>query len=406
MADHRDTYGSGHPIGVVVCAAREGFTALVEQATWSLGGQETRDLLVAVTALAAQVGELQTRLLVHGQRSQATTTLAGATSTAAWLARTTRTTGRDARAAVKLAEQLASHELTRVGFAAGGVLGDQARVIIEAVQALPADPVVREQCERHLIAQAAHHDAEQLKIMGRRVLAVVDPAAAEAHEAELLAKEEKAAEKRTRFSMGDNGDGTSTGRFTIPALYADMLRKILMGLAAPKHVRSQAQDYDHHRPSPERIGAAFCEFISRYPSDQVPHAGGTNASVVVTMDLATLLGGAKAACLDTGTPITAATARRVACQAGVIPAVLGGKSKVLDLGRKTRFHTEAQRLVIAIEQQHCQAPLCDVPAWLCHVHHTTPWTAGGHTNLTNAQLLCPRHHALIHGDPRDPPLRT
>ena len=96
----------------------------------------------------------------------------------------------------------------------------------------------------------------------------------------------------------------------------------------------------------------------------------------------------------------------MACEAGVIPAVLGGKSKVLDLGRKTRFHTEAQRLALAIEQKHCQAPLCDVPAWLCHVHHTIHWRRGGETNTHGAQLLCPRHHTLVHREPPDPPMRT
>ena len=238
------------------------------------------------------------------------------------------------------------------------------------------------------------------------MLAVIDPEAAEAHEAKLLEDEEKRAATKTRFSMGTNGDGTHTGRFTIPDLYADMLKKVLHGFAAPKHVRSQGGVYDHHRPSPERAGEAFCEFIERYPTDQVPEAGGTSATVVVTVELATLLGGIKAAALDTGTMITAGTARRLACEAGIIPAVLNGTSQVLDLGRKNRFHTKTQRIAIGLAQKHCQAPACDTPAWLCHVHHTTPWATGGTTNTRDAQLLCPRHHALAHREPPDPPNRT
>lgn len=406
MADHHDTYGSGHPIGAAVLSSRAALAAVVDHPTWALGGHETHDLLVQVTALAAQVSEVQARLLAHAEATDATTTEAQATSTAAWLAATTRTTRRAARAATKLADDLTAHEATRLALARGEVLTDQASVIIEAVEALPSDAEVRERCEQHLLAAAAHHDAIELKILGRRVLAVVDPEAAEAHEADLLDKQERAAETKTRFSMGDNGDGTSTGRFTIPDLHGDMLRKALTALAAPRHVRSQGESYDHDRPSPARMGEAFCEFVGGYPAGELPHVGGTSASVVVTMDLATLLGGAKAASLDTGTMITAATARRLACQAGVIPAVLGGSSKVLDLGRKARFHTEAQRLALAIEQRHCQSPLCEVPAWLCHVHHTTPWAEGGHTNTDQAQLLCPRHHTLAHRDPPDPPLRT
>ncbi|WP_323791605.1 DUF222 domain-containing protein [Nocardioides sp.] len=358
MADTTTHAGSGHPIGAVVGAARAGFAGIVEAQTWSLGGAETRDLLVEVTALAAQVAELQARLLVHGESTGATSTEVQATSTAAWLAGTTRTVKRDAFAATKLAGKLAAWEATRFSVARGEVLPDQAGVIVDAVEALPEQTWVRQQCEKHLLALAAEHDAKDLKTLGRRVLAVIDPEAAEAHEAKLLEEEEKRAATKTRFSMGTNGDGTHTGRFTIPDLYADMLKKALHGFAAPKHVRSQGGAYDYQRPSPERAGEAFCEFIERHPIDQVPDAGGTSATVVVTVELATLLGGIKAAALDTGTMITAGTARRLACEAGIIPAVLNGTSQVLDLGRKNRFHTKTQRLAIGLAQKHCQAPAC------------------------------------------------
>ena len=45
------------------------------------------------------------------------------------------------------------------------------------------------------------------------------------------------------------------------------------------------------RPGPERLGQAFTELIQRYPTKQLPKAGGLNATVVVTMPLDTLLGG-------------------------------------------------------------------------------------------------------------------
>ena len=103
------------------------------------------------------------------------------------------------------------------------------------------------------------------------------------------------------------------------------------------------------------MGLAFQEYIETYPAEALPKAGGVNATVVVTMTLETLLGGLKAAQLDTGEKITAGEARRLACQAGIIPAVLDGKSKVLDLGRKRRFHSESQRIVATIEQGGCSA---------------------------------------------------
>ena len=112
---------------------------------------------------------------------------------------------------------------------------------------------------------------------------------------------------------------------------------------------------------PERLGQAFVEYIQRYPANRLPKAGGLTATVVVTMTLDTLLGGLKAAQLDTGETISPGAARRLACEAGIIPAVLGGNSQVLDLGRKTRFHTEAQRIAKTIEAGGCEADGCDRP---------------------------------------------
>ena len=120
------------------------------------------------------------------------------------------------------------------------------------------------------------------------------------------------------------------------------------------------------------------------------------ATVVVTMTLEALLGVEQAATLDTGERITAGEGRRLACEAGIISAVLGGPSEVLDLGRKSRFHTEPQRLALMLRDQGCATTGCDWPPAMCHAHHTTPWSHGGNTTVHDAVLLCPRHHTLAH----------
>ena len=168
-----------------------------------------------------------------------------------------------------------------------------------------------------------------------------------------------------------------------------MLKKALLAKAAPKHRAA----VDGHAPEPgqptaHRMGLAFQEYIETYPAEALPKAGGVNATVVVTMTLETLLGGLKAAQLDTGEKITAGEARRMACQAGIIPAVLDGKSKVLDLGRKRRFHTESQRIALGIEQGGCTAEGCDWPPGLCHAHHDVPWSGHGQRSMSNGRLLC------------------
>ena len=245
--------------------------------------------------------------------------------------------------------------------AAGQVLADQAAVICAAVEELPDQPALRAQCEKELVTLAEHHDAKELRVLGRRVLEIVDPDAADAHEGQILEREEKDAARATSFSMWETGDGKVRGKFTLSALQGGMLRKALMSIAAPKHQRANGETYDHERPTAERLGQAFAEYVSRYPADKLPHAGGINATVVVTMTLETLLGGLEAATVDTGSRLSAGAARRLACEAGIVPMVLDGASRPLDVGRTHRFHTEAQRLALTISQKHCQHPTATSP---------------------------------------------
>jgi hypothetical protein len=141
------------------------------------------------------------------------------------------------------------------------------------------------------------------------------------------------------------------------------------------------------------------EYVQRYPTHKLPNAGGLNATVVVLMELETLMDGLKAAKLDTGETISPALARRLACEAGIIPAVLGGKSEVLDLGRSRRFHSKSQRIVATIEHDGCDAEGCDAPPGMTQMHHVVPWSQGGETNTRDVLMLCPPDHRRIH-DPR------
>jgi hypothetical protein len=173
-----------------------------------------------------------------------------------------------------------------------------------------------------------------------------------------------------------------------------MLRKVLLAIASPRH-RSTG-DWVPGRPSAEKTGAAFCEYIERYPTDQLPDSGGVNATIVVTIRLDQLQKALGAGVLDDRGRISATEARRLACEAGIVPTVLGGAGQVLDVGRRRRFHTEPQRLALALRDGGCAADGCDWPPGLCHAHHDVAWSRGGSTSVANGRLLCPRHHTLAH----------
>ena len=162
---------------------------------------------------------------------------------------------------------------------------------------------------------------------------MVAPDIAEAHELKALQRQEALAEEACRFTIADDGHGLCHGRFTLPSHVGAMLKQAVLAINSPKHRQ--------HSGTPKGLGHAFCEYVTRYPVDRLPKAGGVDATVVVTMTLENLLGDSEApVLLDTGDRISAELARKLACEAGIIPMVLGGKSKILDLGRERRFHDQ------------------------------------------------------------------
>ncbi|MHA7264652.1 HNH endonuclease signature motif containing protein, partial [Arthrobacter sp. TMN-37] len=97
--------------------------------------------------------------------------------------------------------------------------------------------------------------------------------------------------------------------------------------------------------------------------------------------------------------IPARSIRRLACDADLIPLVLGGKGQVLDLGRSQRLFPPHLRRALVARDKGCAFPGCTIPATWCEAHHIRPWAKGGTTTLTDGALLCPHHHHRIHEGP-------
>ena len=98
-----------------------------------------------------------------------------------------------------------------------------------------------------------------------------------------------------------------------------------------------------------------------------------------------------------GTPLPVETIRRMACEAGIIPVVLGGDSQPLDVGRERRLATRAQRMALRARYPTCGMDAgCNVPFDDCQIHHVKPWKDGGHTDLDRMCPGCDHHHHLAH----------
>ncbi len=282
---------------------------------------------------------------------------------------------------------------------------DQARVIVKALDALPDDvgAEVKQLAEQRLIDHAQDFGPTELARSGRRVLAVVAPEVGDEHERRSLERAERRAESVTRLDFRRRGDGSTDIAATLPDAVAARLKTYLEAFTSPRqhHTRDATDPATDpatgvRLPADRQRGLAFCALLERLDPHQLPDHGGQATTMVVTLPLDTLTAGLGTAQLGTGEPITAGEARRLACTAGLVPAVLGTTSEVLDLGRTTRLFTPAQRKALATQHPRCRAEDCDVPAPWTEAHHATPWSNGGTTNLADGLLLCHWHHKRAH----------
>ena len=151
----------------------------------------------------------------------------------------------------------------------------------------------------------------------------------------------------------------------------------------------------------ESMGQALIELCEHLPTDGLAQHGRVGATVVIHLDHERLLDGLAAAHLDSGGELSVGEARRLACGAGIIPAVYGGASMPLDQGRESRLHTKAQRVALSAVHDTCATEGCERPFAWCEIHHPEAWAHGGRTDLANGLPLCGWHHRRAHDDRYD-----
>ena len=123
---------------------------------------------------------------------------------------------------------------------------------------------------------------------------------------------------------------------------------------------------------------------------------GAKAYITVTIDLQDLKAPPADASGRTvyGDGLSAAAIRRLACDARIIPLVLGTNSEPLDVGRSERLVTRAMRRALNARDKGCV--VCGAPPIMCDAHHLVSWIDGGETKVSNLVLLCRRDHTDLH----------
>jgi hypothetical protein len=366
----------------------------------ALSAEEQGALFRELARAESRVASLKLKVLAAAEKCR-TARRDGAASTAQWAARLSCADGGDTQRQVGLATGLTRRTATREALDDGRISPAHAEVIVRADRDLPPSVTAAQRAtvESALLAKAETMSPSTLRRSARRAVEAIepDPTVVDALEDALVHDEEQRARARNKLTLHDNHDGTVSGHFVVPTLHGHLLRKILETMTAPRrgrlgdsraHAGRPDTDWDHAR------GAAFCALVEHLPTDRL-HSR-TAATVVVTMTEAGLREALAAAGLDTGDVISSGEARRLGCGAGIVPAVLGGRSEVLDLGRVRRLFSEQQRTAVALVFRTCAADGCERPFAWCELHHRHPWAQGGRTDLRDAVPLCHFHHQRIH----------
>ncbi len=392
---------SSGPLPLLAAAAVARDDEALDSATHAALATQMRGLWVAICRLQAQ---LSRRVAVFDERGAAARD--GARGIRGWLRHRLRLDAVEAGRQATVAAALVSRPAAAAAYLRGEISAEHMGAIDEAGWLLGDDAMARG-IERILLDHARREPPGRLRRLSRRFRERGDP------------RGSVDAFRRVRahrfLDIVRAGTGAVTIRGQLDANDGELLLAALRAAQGP--VEATAAPPPRPPPevgppelslgegraetaTPERARAdalvALCRLV--VSADDAGRARGDRARVVVTVPLETLRADTSAAeaLLGSGEPVPAAVARRLACDARVLPAVLGGHGEVLDIGAEAETVSPGLRRAVELRDRGCRFPGCDLSAADCEAHHLTHWAHGGPSIVDNVVLLCPHHHGLVH----------
>ncbi|MDQ2790161.1 MAG: HNH endonuclease [Actinomycetota bacterium] len=260
----------------------------------------------------------------------------------------------------------------------------------EATNAIPAcvNAADRDAAEAELAHHARSFHPTALHKIGQRILAHLDP------DGPAPRDEPELAPTAGELRFWERRDGRLGLEGYLEPEHSAAFRSLIEQLAVP---RPAAEGIPDTRSTGQRNADALLEVcgLARAAQD-CPTTAGEPSHLTVTIDWDALRTGLGVATLDYGTQISAAQARQWACDAKIIPVVLGGKSEPLDVGRAMRTVPLSIRRALVARDHGCAFPGCDRPLGMCQAHHCRHWIDDGETSVENCVLLCEAHHRHVH----------
>src|SRR6478609_1858579 len=270
-----------------------------------------------------------------------------------------------------------------------GLIGtEQIRTIVATIKAAPpdVDQGLLETAKHVLVDTGCTYEPQPFAGFAKMVALSLDP------DGKLNDKDPS---DRVELTIGTRNPDTGMTGFKgqLDDLGVEMLGQAINGYAKPQPVDGEP---DHRTPK-VRNGQALKEVLRRFLNlGDAPTHGGQRPHITLTMNYQDLRNRIGAAYLELGGVITAGEARLLACDADIIPAVLGSTSEILDVGRAQRLFTPAIRKAITLRDRGCTFPGCDRPPGCTDAHHVLSWLDGGISSYDNGCLLCRHHHTVIH----------
>jgi hypothetical protein len=311
---------------------------------------------------------------------------------------------RTARAEVAFSVELDHWPAVAAALADGRVSPEQARVIVHGLERLPADLDAEQTaavaCQ--LVGFAGRFGPGGLARLVNRAVEVVAPEVADDADRRAVERVD-AVQQRDRYAhLSRDADGSWLLRAKLPTIPGTHLAGVLRAMSARHRVAATVAG--ETLTAGQAAADALASLADHAAScGTAPRHGADRPRILVAVNLDVLRGQlGTATLLNTAEPITAHHARQLACDAGIIPIVMGGDTIPLDAGRERRLYGNVLRAALIRRDQGCAFPGCDRPPAECEAHHRTPWWAGGHTSLTNGVILCPHHHHLVEPDPNRP----
>jgi hypothetical protein len=349
-----------------------------------VGELETAELGTQLIDLRRQIDQLEAAWSERLERFDALAGWKGeATSIKGWLRATTRMAKATAGSRVRAARRLRDLPQIADSYAQGRISTAHVTTITRAV----TDERVGDfGAYESIVANAAERlDPPALGKVMARWRALVDPDGS--------GDDHARARDARRLSISPVGDGVATDGWHD----AEDGEEIQQSINA---VMERDRRPNDPRTPAQRRADALATICREYRAlADLPDRHTQRPAVAVTIPWASLSAPNDAGLpgdLEWGGTISAATARRLACDADLTRIITGPDGAPLDVGRRSRTVTGPIWKALVARDGGCVFPLCNRPPAWTEAHHVVHWAFDGPTSLDNTALLCHEDHHNVH----------